>query len=67
MIIFRIVFLVSTYKGIPFGGHLKQEGLGLSFLFITLPTLSLSGLMFSENCFQLPGCALTELTVETVS
>lgn len=43
---------------------LKQEVLGLPFLFITLPTLSLSGLMFSKNAFQLPVCALTELTVE---
>lgn len=51
----------------PFGQLPKQEGLGLPFLFITLPTLSLSGLMFSKNAFQLPVCALTELTVETVS
>lgn len=45
---------------------LKQVGLGLPFLFIIRPTLSLSGLMFSKRGFQLPGCALTELTAETV-
>lgn len=52
----------------PFGQlSTKQKGLVLPLLFIALPILSLSGLIFSKNSFQLPGCALTELTVETVS